>query len=283
MRKKKLSFLAPLLLSGCSLPEPKAEFVVDNFRQQRLNLEDLCDTPINKKYLDFHIYLSPDQPEARKIYEERIFPLVGEFFSEQQIECNFFFESELLVPEMQPNRVGIEVYFNIESFIDRYKVLNNIDKSENNPDEMRTRKGVAVVKSNIALFDGGWRTFYVVGAARTTFPWPHEISGHEYFLEYMVIEDANTLAHETGHLLGLPHLEQCNNVFQVPEEEINIMSKEVPSNLKLHPPIGGVFTREQLLFIHSRIAGGRVYQALQDSNSFANYVYDLNSTNRLNN
>ena len=238
-------------------------------------LEELCDTEIEEKELNLHVYIEPSEIIwDYHTYKDEIFSYVSSFFREQQIICNIHYSKTPLNRRfLKPNEVGIEIFESKRKMAKRYYDMNS--KQKRNKIEgvafLNFVKGYAETRDGIALIDGSWeefRTFLTKEEVLEQFKIEHE---GMTLKEHLFRINAGNICHEILHCLGLfhpgdfrpglvkPHLKKG------PNEIPNIMTFYSSVFTKEYP-MGYFLSELQGKFIHSFIAGNNFYRAFSDSN-----------------
>ena len=270
MRKKRsiFSLITLLAFSPALSNENKGGSHENPDNQISLRLEDLCDTQVKERCLDLPVYVSCEENHpARIFYEEEVFPLISEFFSQYQISCHVSFESSVLENLTSSDETGVEIYLSQEDFMNRYKNLQEIDKNEENPDMIKETTGTIIPGKNIVIFDATWRTSPLVRYKPVIIPWEAYQETPQQLIDYCLREDAQLICHEVLHNLGVPHHSRTPGTSK--DKIPNIMSY---TNLDFEfYPLGGQLNQVQTEIIHSKIAGNNVHKAI-GSLGIYNYI-----------
>ena len=251
-------------------------------------LEDLCDTEIYEKEIVLNVYLEPSEKLwDYHEYKDEIFKYVKEFFKEQKISCNVVYSKEEFKGFNAPNMFGLEIWDSGEKMADRYSELITRIKTPGVNSELRSMKGWAVTRENIALLNR-WEDWdedmlrkEIESQLKESHPYNKKMTKKEYLFKV----NAANICHELLHCMTLFHPKDFNYALVKDNKEgiPNIMSYGNPNFKKGH--FLGYQTNElQKKLIHSFVSGNNTYDAYQNSfRDLTFFMREIGLANKLKN
>lgn len=277
MRKTLASLLiTSTIFIGCKSNTYKEKNLQKEYPSQ-INLEYLCDTPIEKRDLQLEIYIEPSE-QINDIQEgrEKIANYLIEFFSRHSINCKISYTNSPIKPKSHPDQIGIEIYDSKRDVADRYLELC--------PEEGPNSKGrlisafafaFAGTEKRIILTRTDWQTFRYELNKKDKKDYLNIKIEDETVGDLILRTTAQTLSHEIGHCLGLPHIEVISPTpFKMKNGEKNIMTEgDLPLEKLEDNPLGADFNELQVKIIHSFLAENNVWIEFNKNNRRINPMW----------